>query len=157
MPILTVSTKTQQRRIRLLAIVGGVVVAEVLWAVAELGFGLHLQAPASNDYPPMDLCPVFVGVTAAVLSLVGWVVLAVLERLTSHARVVWLLLAPFALLASLAMPLGGTGVSDANRAVLVLMHIGVAAALIPAFYRTLPRRARQPSRPGLSARRGVTL
>jgi Family of unknown function (DUF6069) len=152
MPTLTVSTRSQQRRIRLLAIVGGALVAEVLWAVAELGFGLHLQAPASNDYPPMDLGPVFVGVTAAVLALVGWAVLAVLERVTSHARVVWLLLAPVALLVSLVMPLSGTGVSDTNRAVLVLMHIGVAAALIPAFYRTLPRRARQPSRPGMSAR-----
>ena len=152
MRTLTLSTTNQQRRIRLLAIVGGVLVAEVLWAVAEFVFGLHLQAPASNDYAPMDLGPVFVGVTAAVLALVGWAVLAILERVTSHARVVWLLLAPFALLASLVMPLSGTGVSDANRAVLVLMHIGVAAALIPAFYRTLPRRTRPPSRPGMSAR-----
>jgi Family of unknown function (DUF6069) len=76
---------------------------------------------------------------------------------TSHARIVWLILAPVALLASLLMPLSGTGVSDANRAVLVLMHIGVAATLIPAFYRTLPRRARRPSRPGTSCATGVTL
>jgi len=33
-------------------------------------------------------------------------------------------------------PFSGTDVSIANRAVLLLMHVGVAAVLIPAFYRT---------------------
>ena len=66
--------------------------------------------------------------------------LAALERLTPHARLIWLVLALVGLAASLSMPLGGTGVSSGNRAVLVLMHVAVAAVLIPVLYRTSPRR-----------------
>jgi hypothetical protein len=44
------------------------------------------------------------------------------------------------LLASLGAPLSGTGVTAANRAVLTLLHLTVAAVLIPVFYRTSPAR-----------------
>ena len=66
--------------------------------------------------------------------------LAALERLTPHARRIWLVVALVGLAASLAMPLSGTGVSSENRAVLVLMHVAVAAVLVPVLYRTSPRR-----------------
>jgi hypothetical protein len=115
--------------------------------VAEFALGIQLQAPANYGYPAMDLGPLYVAVTAGALSLVAWAALAVLERLTAHARRAWLFLAPLVLVASLSSPLGGTDVSTADRAVLVVMHIGVAAVLIPAFYRTSPRRAPQLSRP----------
>jgi hypothetical protein len=121
---------------RLLAVGAAIVVAEILWAVATFTFGLQLQAPANNGYPAMDLGPLFIGMTAGALSLAAWAALGILERLTSHARTVWLLAAPLVLLASLSLPLSGTDVSIANRAVLLLMHVGVAAVLIPAFYRT---------------------
>jgi hypothetical protein len=54
-------------------------------------------------------------------------------------------LALVALAASLAMPLSGTGVGAANRAVLVLMHVGVAAVLIPVLHRTSPARLPHPA------------
>jgi hypothetical protein len=41
------------------------------------------------------------------------------------------------------MPLGSTGISVANRAVLVVMHVAVAAVLIPVLYRTAGRRLAQ--------------
>jgi hypothetical protein len=40
--------------------------------------------------------------------------------------------------------LPGTGVSLANRAVLILMHLAVASVLIPALYRSSPRRDDDP-------------
>lgn len=78
-----------------------------------------------------DIGPLLVAVASVVGYLAGWGVLAVLERLTvRNARAIWLGVALVALAASLAMPLGGTGIGAANRVVLVLMHMAVAAVLL---------------------------
>jgi hypothetical protein len=134
-------TTPRRRRARLLGVAAAVLVAEVVWVLAELALGIRLQAPAGTGYPePVDIGPLNVAVASAVLSLVGWAVLAALERLTPHARRIWLVVALVGLAASLSTPLSGTGVSPTNRGVLVLMHVAVAAVLIPVLYRTSPRR-----------------
>lgn len=149
--------KSKRRRTRLFAVVGAVVLVEILLALAGFGLGIRLQAPANYGSPPMELGPVFVGITAAVLSLVAWGLIALMERLTSRASNVWLAVAPLALLVSLTMPLGGTGVSSANRVMLVFMHLGVAAVLIPAFYHTSPKRETGYSQPGRPFAKGAQL
>jgi hypothetical protein len=117
--------------------VAAVLLGEALWVLAELGLGIHLQAPAGTGYPePVTIGPLTVALTAALLPLIGWAVLAGLERLTQRAPQIWLGLALLVLLASLAMPLSGTGVSAANRAVLVLMHLVVGGTAITALYRS---------------------
>jgi len=45
-----------------------------------------------------------------------------------------------ALVLSLGTPLAGAGVTLANRLVLMLMHLAVGSVLIPALYRSSPRR-----------------
>jgi hypothetical protein len=136
-----------RRRTRSLAVIGGVLAAEALWCLAELAFGLHVQAPAGNGSPQaMEIGPVMVGIVALVLPLIGWGALAVLERFTARARNVWLVAALLALAASLGMPLGGSGVPGADRAVLVLLHLVVAAVAIPVLYRTSPQAARRDAR-----------
>src|SRR5918911_1114870 len=106
-------TTPRRRRARLLDVTAAVLVAEVVWILAELALGIRLQAPAGTGYPePVDIGPLNVALASAVLSLVGWAVLAALERLTPHARRIWLVLALVALAASLSMPLSGTGVSS---------------------------------------------
>lgn len=133
----------ERRRRRLLAVVGGALAAEAVWLMAELFFGVRLQAPAGNGYPqPMDIGPGTVAAASAILSLLGWGVLALLERFTSRARSIWLTLSLLALVASLGMPLSGTGVSAATRTGLLLMHLAVAAIVVPALYRTSPRMVR---------------
>jgi hypothetical protein len=142
----------QRRWGRILVVIGAVLAAEVVWLVAELVFGVRLQAPAGSGYPqPVDIGPGTVAVASFVLSLLGWGVLAVLERFTSWARRIWLALSLIALVASLGMPMSGSGVPAVDRAVLVLMHVLVAAILVPAMYRTSPRSERQvrQSSPGL--------
>jgi len=130
---------------RLVAVVGGVAAAEAVWLVAELVFGIHVQAPAGSGYPqPVDIGPGMVALAAAVLALCGWGVLAVLERLTARARGMWLVLALLALVASLGLPLSGSGVPTAGRVVLVLMHLAVAVIVVPALYRTSHARPRRP-------------
>lgn len=134
-------------RKRLFAVVAGVIVAEVVWLLADRVFGIHVQAPAGNGYPrPADIGPGTVGVAAGVLSLLGWGLLAVLERFTLRARGIWLALSLLALVASLGMPLSGSGVRPSDRAALVLMHVAVAAIVIPVLYRTSRPRAKQPVR-----------
>jgi hypothetical protein len=133
-------------RVRALGIAAAVLVAESIWAVARFALGIPLQAPAGAGYPePVDIGALNVAVATVVLSLVGWGALAVLERLTSHARHIWLLVALVAFGVSLGMPLSGFGISPANRAVLVLMHVAVAAVVIPVLYRTSPGHLSHPS------------
>ena len=126
-----------RRKARLIAVGAAVFMALAIWLVAEQAFGIHLRAPegfgASGDIDALN-----VALVTAVLSLAGWGLLALLERLTSHARTVWVAIAVPALLLSLLTPLSGTGVSAANRVVLVLMHVTVGAVLIPALYSTSP-------------------
>ena len=142
-------SRGERRWRRALAIVSAVVAAEALWVVADLVFGVRLQAPAGNGYPqPVDVGPGAVALASAVLSLVGWGLLALLERVTKHARRVWLGLASLASVLSFSLPLSGTGVAPTDRAVLVLMHLIVAAIVMPVLYRTSPqteRAARQPT------------
>ena len=78
---------------------------------------------------------------SALLSFAGWGFMAILEKLTARARQAWLVIALTALVLSLATPLAGTGVSVANRIVLLLMHLAVGGVLIPAVYQPSPRRA----------------
>src|SRR5919202_6444458 len=130
-------TPAERRRARLLGVVAAVLVAEAVWLLTEVLFGIRLQAPAGTASPePVDIGPLNVAFASALLSLVGWAVLAGLERLTPRARRVWLVLALVGLAASLAMPLSGSGVSSENRMLLVLMHLAVAAVVISVLYRT---------------------
>ena len=142
-------------RVRLLAVAAAVLVAEAVWALAKFALGIPLQAPAGAGYAePADIGALNVAVATVVLSLVGCGALVVLERLTPHARRIWLLVALLALCVSLVMPLSGFGVSPANRAVLVLMHVVVAAVVIPALYRTSPGQLGHPSQVSSAAVRG---
>jgi hypothetical protein len=114
--------------------------------LADLVLGIRLQAPAGTGYPePVDIGPFSVAVASALLALLGWAMLAGLERLTPHAHRIWLVAALLGLAGSLAMPLAGTGVSTASRMVLVLMHLAVATVVISALYWTSPGRQARPA------------
>lgn len=142
-------------RVRLLGVAAAVVVAEAVWALARFALGIPVQAPAGAGYPePVDIGALNIAVAIIVLSLAGWGALAVFERLTPHARRIWLLVALVALGVSLVMPLSGFGVSPANRAVLVLMHVAVAVVVIPALYRTSPGQLTHPSQVSSAVVRG---
>jgi hypothetical protein len=133
-------TSVRARRVmRLTGVVAAALAALAVWTIAELAFGLDLQAPAFDGSGKTSAISVLdVVVVATFLSLVGWALRALLERLTQHARRVWLTVAPLVLILSLATPLMGSGVTAANRVVLLLMHLAVGAILIPALARTSP-------------------
>ncbi len=131
----------RRRRARLLAVAAVVAAALGLWAVYHLAFGIDLRSPASfGEYGTTSAVgPGNVAFVSALAALAAWGLLAVLERLTSRARRVWLVIALLALALSLGGPLSGTGVTTANRMELLGFHLLAGAVLIPLMYRTSPK------------------
>lgn len=122
---------------RALAVVGAALAPTAVWLVAQAA-GNELEVSLAGQ-PPMVVSLPFVVVTALAASLAGWGALAVLQRVTSHARTLWTGLAVAALLASLG-PVATVETSAAVRTFLALMHVAVAAVLVPGLRGTLPAR-----------------
>jgi hypothetical protein len=87
---------------------------------------------------PQDLTAGPVVVASVAAGLAAWLALAVLERLTRHARAAWVALATLVLVASLGAPLSGRGIDGGSRLVLTLLHLTVGALLIVLLPRTSP-------------------
>ena len=68
-------------------------------------------------------------------SLLGWLLLALLERRTPQARLRWTTIALASLAASLALPLA-VATSRLAAAALIVMHLTVGAVVIPAMAHT---------------------
>lgn len=110
--------------------VGGAVIAAVaVWVLAVPLLGLHLIVRFGNGSPQTIGIDFVVG-ASLMASLVGWGLLAFLERRSTRARTIWTLLAISVLLVSLSLPLSA-GTTASTRAVLAVMHVAVAAVLIP--------------------------
>ena len=67
--------------------------------------------------------------------LLGWLVLALLERRTPHARLLWTTIALASLAASLALPLAAATTISAVAG-LIVMHVIVGAVVIPTMAHT---------------------
>src|SRR6266498_1676981 len=95
----------RRRRFRLLAVAGAVMAALGLWTIVELGFGLDLRSPGEafggtgGTGGTSDVGPLQVIIASGIGSLTGWALLALLERFSSRARAVWVVIALLALLA----------------------------------------------------------
>ncbi|MEU1488182.1 DUF6069 family protein [Streptomyces sp. NPDC005752] len=117
-------------RRRRLAVTGLAVLAPVLvWLVADPVLGHRLRIVAVEQ--PLDIGAVPVVLVALLAALAGWGLLAALERFwVRRARAVWTGVA-VAVLAISFLPLTGDGMDGATRAALALIHLAVAAVLIP--------------------------
>jgi hypothetical protein len=124
-------------RRRLLAVISTVAAVALIWSLVTLAAGFDLRAPAMDgrsSAAPIGLGPVVAVSTLAALA--GWALLAVFERRTRRARTWWLVAALVALAISLTGPMSGTGVTGADRSLLMLLHAVVAVVLIPLMYRS---------------------
>ncbi len=127
------SARPARRRGRVIAVTGATAAASAVWIVARLA-GSTLTVSMPGQAPMAIGLPVVV-FTALVAALAGWGLLAGLERLTHWPRTLWTVVAVVALLASFGPPaLADT--STGSRIALVLMHLAVAAVLIPGLRRT---------------------
>ena len=124
----------QQNRNRAIAAAGGTLAGIATWIIEVplLGVGLSIRF-GSGHAQTIGIGPV-IGVSLAA-ALLGWLLLAVLGRRTSRARALWTSIALVVLAASLALPLSAATTTAAIVG-LIVMHLAVAAVLIPLMART---------------------
>jgi len=121
-------------RARALCAAGGALAAALAWTVEVPLLGIHLNFRFGTSPTQTIAVGQIIGVTVAAC-LLGWLLLALLERRTPHARPLWTTIALAALAASLALPLAAATTTSA-AAGLVVMHLTVGGAVIPAMART---------------------
>jgi hypothetical protein len=135
---------TRPRRARALAVIAAALAALAVWLVTDPLLGIDLigtTRPGSQEL--MSITPALVAGTSLVVALAGWALLALLERFTARARTIWTAIAALFALLSLAGPLSIlASTSAANALALALMHLAVAAVLIPMLAGTSPAPAR---------------
>jgi hypothetical protein len=124
----------KQRRARALCTAGGAMAAALAWIVEVPLLGIHLTVRFGAGHIQTIAVGQVIGVTVAA-SLLGWLLLALLERRTPHARPLWTTTALAALAASLALPLAAATTTSAIAGLIVL-HLTVGAAVIPAMAHT---------------------
>lgn len=118
---------------RLLAVVAAAAAAGLVWVVAVPVLGADL---AVAEYPggPVGARTVGFGAvlgSALFAGVLGWGLLAVLERWSARGRRIWRGAAVTVALLSLASPLTMTAGADAALT-LSALHLAVAAVLVPA-------------------------
>lgn len=126
-------------RIRGLGVVGAVLAPAAVWTIAVPLIGVALRAVIGPGAAAQTIGLGAVVPVALAVSLLGWALLALLERRTPRARTIWTVLAVAVLVLSLAGPLVG-GVTAAAILTLIVAHIVLAAVLIPALYCSSPTR-----------------
>ncbi len=126
----------RQFRSRTLAVGAAVLAALVVWivAVALLGVDLRVRTTPGGS-SVQTIGPALVLAMSLLASLLGWGLLAGLERRTHRADSIWTITAGVVLLLSLAGPLTAA-ITTAAAATLMLLHLSVAAVLIPSLRRT---------------------
>jgi hypothetical protein len=121
-------------RDRALGVAGAVLAALAVWVVADPLLGVDMTVSQPGQEPlVVNAGPV---VFASLMSsLLGWAALALLERFTARGTLVWTVLAVVALVVSM-LPVLTVDATDGAKVTLALLHVAVAAVLVPVFRRT---------------------
>lgn len=133
---LHITNSTRARRIVtvLVAVVGALAVR----AIAGPALGVDVSVTTGPGRAPMAIGFGAVTATSLAAALAGWASLAIVERFSDRARTLWATTATVVLLASL-VPVAMVEASGAATATLALLHLVVAAVLIPGLTRSLSR------------------
>ncbi len=121
-------------RARALYAAGGALAAALAWIVEVPLLGIHLNFRFGAGHLQAIAVGQVIGVTVAA-SLFGWLLLTLLERRPPHARLLWTTIALAALAVSLGLPLAAATTTSA-AAGLIVMHVTVAAVVIPGMAHT---------------------
>jgi hypothetical protein len=126
-----------RRRGRAIAVAAAVLAAVAVWLVAvAAGQDLVVKQPG-REAVEVDVVPVLL--FSLVPALLGWALLAALERFAAaRALAVWTAAALVVLLVSF-VPLFQVEAAGSTKATLALLHVVVAAVLVPGFRRTAVR------------------
>lgn len=123
------ATGTRLVRARALCVAGGAAAAAIVWAVEVPLLGIRLGIRFGAMHPQTVTAGQIAG-TALAAGLLGWLLLAVLERRARHARPVWIAAAVLVLAASLAVPVIAA-TTPAAATGLIVAHLAVGAVVIP--------------------------
>ncbi|TYC00285.1 hypothetical protein FXF53_14005 [Micromonospora sp. WP24] len=137
----TVANLTENRgprwRQRALGVLLAALAAVVIWVVAVPLAGMDLDATMAEGQAPTRINLGMVVAAALIISLLGWALLALLERVSRHGLRIWVIVAVIFLLLSLAGPtMAETG---GAMVALALMHLAVGGVLIAAMIRSARR------------------
>jgi hypothetical protein len=119
----------RQGRTRALSVAAGALAGAVAWLIEVPLTGVDLTIRFGSGHAQTIGVGQVIGVSLAA-ALLGWLLLAVLDKRTSRARGLWVGAALAALIASLALPLTAATTSAADMG-LIVMHLVVAAVVIP--------------------------
>lgn len=133
---------TRRRTTRALTVVVAAVAAFAVWLVAGPVAGVDFTVTRDGKATEVGAAQVL-GIAAAA-GLLGWGLLALLERFTDRAGRIWTVVAVVVLLASFVMPFNSGAIDTAAKWVLLSLHLTVGAVLIP----SLGRAARAGRRDG---------
>ncbi|MEU8230484.1 DUF6069 family protein [Actinoplanes sp. NPDC048967] len=132
--------KTARRRLRMLGTAAAALAPALIWIATVPILGHQLQVPVRDGQRPQEIGLIAVVLVAVIAAVAAWTVMAALERLTSKASPVWTIAAAVVLLVSL-LPLAGSGIHAGTRVALGLMHIAVAAVVVPFLLGTSRKRS----------------
>lgn len=121
---------------RALAVAATVAAAALVWLVGEplLGNDLVVEQPGQA---PLDLSLASFVIITLGASLMGWAVLALLEKITRYGRRIWTGLAVAVVLVSF-LPFLSAQMTTGSAVVLGVVHLVVGAVLVPLLLR-VPR------------------
>lgn len=126
----TAAPPVKAGRARALCVAGAALAAALAWNVEVRALLIHLTFRFGAGQAQTVALGEVIAVTVAA-SLLGWLLLALLERRTPRARLLWTAIALTALAASLALPLTAATTSS-SAAGLIVLHVTVGAVVIPA-------------------------
>lgn len=122
------TTVRARRLTRAAGVAGGTLVNAVIWLIAT-ALGVDFVLTDSTGTGVVDL-PTTV-IFTVIFGLLGWGSLALLERFTRRGLAIWTVLAVAVVLASM-VPIFLVQATTGTQVALVLIHLAVGAALIPA-------------------------
>jgi Family of unknown function (DUF6069) len=119
---------------RALSVAGAAAAAAIAWSVEVPLLGIRLSIAFGGMHPETVVAGQVVG-AAVVAGLLGWLLLAALDRRVPRARTAWLGAALLVLALSLALPAAAATTTSA-AAGLIVLHLVVGAVVIPGLART---------------------
>ena len=122
---------------RALCATGGAAAAAIAWAVEAPLLGIRLTVRFGAMAPQTVVAGQVVG-AAVVAGLLGWLLLAALDRRAARVRTTWTAAALLVLAVSLAVPLAAATTTSAAVG-LVVLHLVVGAVVIPGLASTARR------------------
>ncbi|RZU54172.1 hypothetical protein EV385_6112 [Krasilnikovia cinnamomea] len=121
---------------RLVTVAVATVATAAVWLLAHVVFDVALQAKSGNAVRTVTLSGVVT--TTVVVGFAAWALLAILERVTSAARTIFIAVGVVFLLISLLGPLSAE--TGAAKLVLTAEHLLAALIIIPGLARTTRQR-----------------